>query len=188
MGCSAESKSLVTTQDMNAEWISVIDVARKLGKQKQHIFKVMRRLGIETVKEKSSDARGQKIAYVVPEDFDRIQSYFAGMEDDLSESVQSEMGGVFYLIQLEPEHDPGRFKLGFATNIEERLRSHKTAAPFSRLLKTWPCKLLWEKTAIDCATQECDRLHTEVFRSTSIAEVQSRCDQFFALMPNPKSK
>lgn len=103
-------------------------------------------------------------------------------------TTQPDVGGVFYLIQLEPEHDPGRFKLGFATNIEEGLRSHKTAAPFSKVLKTWPCKLLWEKTAIECASQGCVRLHTEVFRTESIDEVQSRCEQFFKLMPEFKAK
>ena len=173
---------------MTNELISVIDVAKRFGKQKQYVFKVLGRLGIETIKEKSSGARGQMIAYVAPEDFDRIAEYLAGNEGDLLAETLPEIGGVFYLIQLEPEHDPDRFKLGFATNIEERMRSHRTAAPFSKLLKTWPCKLLWEKTAIECVTQDCDRLHTEVFRSNSIAEVQSRCDQFFALMPKTKTK
>jgi hypothetical protein len=88
---------------------------------------------------------------------------------------------------LEPNHDPGRFKLGFATNIDERLRSHKTAAPFSKLLKTWPCKLLWEKTAIDCVSQGCIQIYTEVFRTESIDVVLSRCYQFFKLMPEVKS-
>jgi hypothetical protein len=169
---------------MSDEVISVIDVAKNLGKQKAHVFKVLGRLGIETLKEKSSDARGQKIAYITTDDYDRIREYLAEAEDDSDASAtQPDVGGVFYLIQLEPEHDPGRFKLGFATNIEERLRSHKTAAPFSKVLNTWPCKLLWEKTAIECASQGCVRLHTEVFRTESIDAVLSRCEQFFKLMP-----
>lgn len=174
---------------MSGETISVIDVAKSLGKQKPHIFKILGRLGIGTVKEKSSTAKGQKIAYITTDDYDRIKEYLAGSEDD-SEALaaQPDVGGVFYLIQLEPEHDPGRFKLGFATNIEERLRSHKTAAPFSKVLKSWPCKLLWEKTAIECASQGCVRLHTEVFRTESIDEVRARCEQFFKLMPGLRSK
>jgi hypothetical protein len=169
---------------MNNEIISVIDVAKNLGKQKAHVFKILGRLSIETVKERCNDARGQKIAYITTDDYNRIREHFAGTEDDSEASfTQPDIGGVFYLIQLEPEHDPGRFKLGFATNIEERLRSHKTAAPFSKVLKTWPCKLLWEKTAIESVSQDCDRLHTEVFRSESIDEVQSRCEQFFKLTP-----
>lgn len=138
---------------MSNEIISVIDVAKKLGQHKAHVFKILRRLGIDTVKEKSHDARGQKIAYITTHDYDRISEYLAGDKNESEVSApQPDVGGVFYLIQLEPEHDPGRFKLGFATNIDERLRSHKTAAPFSKVLKTWPCKLLWEKTAIECAS------------------------------------
>src|SRR3989344_3956758 len=169
---------------MSGEIISVIDVAKSLGKHKARIFKILGRLGIETVKEKSSTAKGQKIAYITADDYDRIKEYLAGAKNGSEAPAPlPDVGGVFYLIQLEPEHDPGRFKLGFATNIEERLRSHKTAAPFSKVLKTWPCKLLWERTAIECAAQGCVRLHTEVFRTESIDEVQSRCEQFFKLMP-----
>ncbi len=169
---------------MSVETISVIDISKNLGKHKAHIFKILGRLGIETVKEKCRTARGQKIAYITTDDYDRIKEYLAGTENDSKvPATQPDVSGVFYLIQLEPEHDPGRFKLGFATSIQERLRSHKTAAPFSKVLKTWPCKLLWEKTAIECASQGCVRLHTEVFRAESIGEVQSRCEQFFKLMP-----
>mgnify|MGYP001764822705 CR=1 FL=1 len=171
---------------MNNEVISVIDVANNLGKHKAYIFKILGRLGIDTVKEKNSAARGQKIAYITSDDYERLKEYLGGTEPEpglVPTLAQTDVGGVFYLIQLEPTHDPGRFKLGFATNIEERLRSHKTSAPFSKVLKTWPCKLLWEKTAIDCASQGCVRLHTEVFHTDSIDEVLSRCDQFFKLMP-----
>ena len=170
---------------MNNDLISVIDIAANLGKRKQYIFKILGRLGIESIKQKNSDAKGQQIAYVTTEEYDHIKEYLAGSNEASDSSIiQLEVSGVFYLIQLEPEHDPGKFKAGFATNIEERLRAHKTAAPFSKVLKTWPCKLLWEKTAIDCVSQGCKRLYTEVFRTDSIEQVLSSCDEFFGLMPN----
>lgn len=169
---------------MNNELISVKDVAKTLGKRKQHIFKILGRLGIDSLKQKSSDARGQKVAYITTDEYERIKEYLAGSEDDSNDlPIQMDVGGVFYLIQLEPEHDPGRFKVGFATNIEERVRAHKTAAPFSKVLKMWPCKLLWEKTAIECVSQGCERIHTEVFRTDSIDGVLARCEEFFKLMP-----
>jgi hypothetical protein len=43
--------------------------------------------------------------------------------------------------------------------------------------------MLWEKTAIDCVTEGCKQLHTEVFRTQSIEPVLQRCEQFFSLMP-----
>ena len=91
--------------------------------------------------------------------------------------------GVFYLIQLEQEHDPGRFKVGFASNMMERLRTHRCSAPFATVVETWPCHTLWERTAIVCVTQNCQQIHTEVFRAADIAQVKELCDRFFELMP-----
>ncbi|MDE0130191.1 MAG: hypothetical protein OXQ86_11615 [Gammaproteobacteria bacterium] len=83
----------------------------------------------------------------------------------------------------EPELDPSRFKLGFSTDVAERLRHHRVSAPFAQLVRTWPCKALWEKTAIDSIADGCEQLGTEVFRTDSIQEIIERADRFFALMP-----
>ncbi len=172
---------------MSNDIVSIKDIAKILGKNRPYIFKIMTRLGIESVKQKSSGARGQKIAYITTEEYEQVKEFLADSSDNSDTSlIQTDKGGVFYLIQLEPEHDSGRFKVGFATNIEERLRSHKTAAPYSKVLNTWSCKLLWEKTAIDCVSQGCERLHTEVFRTDSVDNVLARCETFFKLMPELK--
>ena len=91
--------------------------------------------------------------------------------------------GVFYLVQLEPDLDPGRFKIGFTASLPERLRHLRCAAPFAVVVKFWPCRRLWEKTAIDCVSVGFERLHTEVFRAGSLDEASRRCDNFFAMMP-----
>ena len=101
--------------------------------------------------------------------------------------AQELSNAVFYVISLEPECDPSRFKVGFSTNVAERLRSHQTSAPFSELVKTWPCKALWEKTAIDCIADGCERLAPEVFRADDIQGVIRRADRFFELMPAVQS-
>ena len=44
---------------------------------------------------------------------------------------------------------------------------------------------MWEKPAIDCVTNKCEQIYTEVFRTDSIEEVKLKCDQFFELMPDP---
>ncbi len=173
---------------MNDNIISVIDAANKLGTRKQQLFKIIKRLGIATTKQKNSAHKGQAISYISNTDFDHIVNNFGQTgEDTESSSVATTSGqldhGVFYLIQLEPDHDPGRFKLGFASNMPERLRSHRCSAPFAKILKTWPCHALWERTAIDSVTQSCEKIHTEVFRTKNISSVQEKCDLFFNLMP-----
>jgi hypothetical protein len=154
--------------------------------RKQTLFKVIKKLGISTYKQRSSSHRGQAIVYISNADFDLIWNQLSSKgtttDPEPSSSVQIDRG-VFYLIQLEPDHDPGRFKVGFASNMRERLRQHRCAAPFAEVLATWPCHILWEKTAMDCVTQGCQKLHTEVFRAKDMTDVKEKCDQFFSLMP-----
>ena len=70
---------------MSGETISVIDIAKSLGKHKAYIFKILARLNIETIKEKNSEARGQKIAYITMDDYDRVKEYLA-KDEYISES------------------------------------------------------------------------------------------------------
>lgn len=177
---------------MSQEMISIIDIARELGKKKQSIFKVLRRLGVTPQKRRDSGSGNQLVAYISVEDSKLVTKAFLGRSERLStisdgtqsndEFISSEVG-VFYLIQLEPEHDPGRFKVGFAASMPERLRTLRCSAPFATVVKTWQSRRLWEKTAIDCVAVGCEKLHTEVFRTTDLNGVIAKCQQFFDLMP-----
>lgn len=178
--------SLATIRPMNNDRISVIDAAKQLGLRKQTAFKMLKRLRIEVAKEKSESHKGQAIAYISQADFKRLEAEtLLGRVDDGDDPMffNDLESGFFYLIQLEPDHDSGRFKLGFAANVAERLRAHRCSAPFAMILGSWPCKRLWERTAIDCVTVGCEQLHTEVFRCDDITTVAARCEQFFGIMP-----
>ncbi len=176
---------------MDVDLISVLDVAAQHGKRKQTVFKILKRLGIETTKQRSSAGKNQLVAYITQEEFKLVRGELLSIAND-DESDDEEVNGiqsavdqgVFYLIQLEPEFDPGRFKVGFTTSLPERLRHLRCSAPFAKILRTWPCQSLWEKTAIDSVSAGCERLHTEVFRAASLDDVGVKCDQFFAVMPS----
>jgi hypothetical protein len=176
---------------MSEELISVSDLASQLGKRKQTVFKVLRRLRIEPRKLRSSDRRGQIVSYVTAQESrlvaeelrSAVPAPASGDEAAAPPEALPDERGVFYLLLLEPEHDPGRFKVGFTVSLPERLRTLRCSAPFARVVRTWPCKMLWEKTAIECVTEGCMQLHTEVFRTQSIEPVLPRCEQFFNLMP-----
>jgi hypothetical protein len=169
--------------------ISVIDAARQLGLRKQTTFKILKRLGIATVKQQATERgqKGQLIAYIRGEDFAALKLEVESRTPDQVVNGETDNVlelGMLYLIQLEPDHDAGRFKLGFTASMAERLRHLRCSAPFAVVVKTWPCKQLWERTAIDCATWDCERLHTEVFRTSDLGTVAAKCDAFFAVMPS----
>ncbi|WP_291226625.1 hypothetical protein [Dokdonella sp.] len=174
--------------------ISVLDLSAELGRRKQTLFKVIQRLNIDVVKQPGIDSRGQIIAFVTPDDAQRIRDELAlrAALPSTSRSAQimpsdAELG-YFYLIALEPEHDKGRFKVGFATVLGERIQKHRCSAPLLELVASWPCKRLWEKTAIDAVTFDCERIHTEVFRTHDFDAIRERCEQFFSIMPAVPSR
>jgi len=176
---------------MNEEMISVIEAGKRLERRKSTIFEVMRRLGIEARKRRDTGSGNQLVSYLSETDFIRIKDALLSsnsnddcdMANDYSAEFVSAEIGVFYLIQLEPDHDPLRFKVGFAANMNVRLRALRCSAPFSTLVRSWQCRRLWERTAIDCVTNGCDRLHTEVYRCNSLEAVVGKCERFFAMMP-----
>ena len=173
--------------------ISVIDFATEIGRRKSTVFKVLAKLGIEPTKRRSSLNAGQFVSCITLAQsklvLERLVSSSGNKADGETGplTIDESENGVFYLIALEPDHDPGRFKVGFAVNLSERLRQHRCAAPFASVVASWSCKRLWEKTAIDCVASGCERLHTEVFRTNSLANVVERCNAFFALMPSTSS-
>jgi len=168
--------------------ISVKDLAAQHGLLKQSIFKVLRRLHIEPTKRLGANSRGQEVSYItqgearsVIADIKSRRLFGRSRGEDVD--VVLDERGVFYLLALEPKLDPGRFKAGFAAILPERLRQLRCSAPHIEIVATWPCKRLWEKTAIECIADGCERIHTEVFRAQSLVPVRERCERFFALMP-----
>jgi len=163
--------------------ISVRDLAARHGKRRQTVFKVLKRLGIETTKLRSAAGRNQLVAYITVEESGRVGVELDAMNSTDEAPLDEDEAGVFYLVQLEPDFDPGRFKVGFAAGMAERLRHLRCSAPFATVVRTWRCRRLWERTAIDSVTVGCEQLHTEVFRTGSLDEVVARCERFFAVMP-----
>ena len=169
------------------ELVSISELADELGIYKQSVFKIANRIGVQTIKRRDPNRGGQQVALVSSSDATAIREAFASgrkMAEASSDALDySPEIGRFYLIQLEPEHDAGRFKVGFTTDLTGRLRHHRCSAPFARYLKYWPCRRSWERAAIDCTTVNTEQLHTEVFRGASLDDVLARAERFFETMP-----
>ncbi|MDE2932827.1 MAG: hypothetical protein OXS47_03030 [Chloroflexota bacterium] len=58
--------------------IAIRDIAAEAGVHRQTVHKIVKRLRIETTKEKSADARGQRVSCVSWADYERIINEFQG--------------------------------------------------------------------------------------------------------------
>lgn len=133
--------------------ISIIEIAQIHGRRKQVIYKIVGRLGLRVHSVVAKNTRGQKASHITVRDYETHKQHFETKSIDIENaSGLVHADAVFYLILTEPQLDPGRFKLGFSANLSERLRSHRTSAPFSEIVRTWPCKAL--------LGENCDRLHS----------------------------
>ena len=174
---------------MADDLISVSEIAKVHSRHRSALHKIIKRLGLETRRIRSDEARGQEAAYITQADYALLRIELQSEPgEEPTEEKSAEWRGLLYIIQLEPELDPGRFKIGFTASIDDRLKSHQISAPFANALCQWPCKLLWEKTAIEAITAGCERLHTEVFRAADIALVTEQAESFFRLMPKLASE
>ena len=170
--------------------IAIVDLADDLQVRKQRIFKLLPRLGINPNQRREANRGNQNVATVSPGEAAAIRAEIlkssgsaSGVSSGTVGASYSDDVGFFYVVQLEPEHDPGRFKVGFTMDLDGRLQKHRCAAPFARYLHSWPCRRVWERAAIDCVTEGCERLHTEVFRAKQSEELSGRAAKFFAMMP-----
>lgn len=171
---------------MKENLISVKDIAKIHDKRSSSVHRLVKKLKFNVVKERTESSRGQRSSHITENDYEILKLHLDETRISTSSiTSQTTPGsyGEFYLVLLEPILDSGRFKVGYTKNIDERMRSHLTAAPLAKVMKTWPCKLVWERTAIECISQGCEQLYTEVFRAENIDEVVERAEQFFSLMP-----
>lgn len=93
--------------------------------------------------------------------------------------------GFLYIIQIAPDLDPKRLKLGFAGKYDQCLWEQRTLVSTAKVLRIWPCRQSWEMAAIAALT--CGLVHRstqdEVFECDEIDALLARGDAFFDMLP-----
>lgn len=174
---------------MADEFVSIKDLARDIGMDRSHARRYILKLGLKPEKRRTPNSGGQLTLTLTTgeADFVRKKREENGFLDS-SKPVQSDVG-VFYVVQVVPELDPTRIKLGFADDPDSRLNQHRTSAPTAQIIKSWPSRRSWESTAIDCLTGEgCKLIMNEVYECSNLERLLELGDSFFALLPDPGSR
>jgi hypothetical protein len=170
----------------NDEFVSIKDIANRLGMDRSHARRYVKKLGYDFHQRRTPDSGGQLTLCVTSAEAGQIVNQ-RSEEGFIAPTVVAVSDvGVFYVIQLVPDLDPKRLKLGFAESLEQRLLQHRTAAPTARVLRAWPCKRSWELTAMDALTRVgCLLILNEVFECDEPNALVERGDAFFSMLPRP---
>lgn len=165
------------------EYVSLKQLAREWGIDSSNARKYVLAQGFSFLKRRTASSHGQLANVLSKEDAETITA-IREEQGFTGKIVMGNGEGWFYIIQLIPELGPLRVKLGFASNVQNRLQAHRTAAPTAQLVKAWPCKRVWERAVMDSVTREgCELIANEVFECDDLIMLQNRGDEFFALMP-----
>lgn len=172
---------------MEEKYISFKQLSEQLGMDRSHARRYILKLGIKPQKRRTPDS-GNQLCLTVTEE--QAQEILRQRSDqgflNTSKVIDTELG-VFYVIQLVPELDYRRLKLGFAIDINERLSQHRTAAPTATILQTWPCKRSWETTVTDCLISEgCKLILNEVYECDDLNKLILKGNALFKILPDPK--
>lgn len=168
------------------DYVSIKDLATRLEMDRSHARRYVMKLGYSFHRRRTPDSGSQLTLCVTSAEADEITSQRQDKGFLASTVVAVSDVGVFYVIQLVPDLDPKRLKLGFAESLKQRLSQHRTAAPTARVLRAWPCKRPWELTAIDALTREgCRLILNEVFECDDPDTLIKRGDTFFNMLPAP---
>jgi hypothetical protein len=164
------------------------ELATELGLDRSNMRKYVLKHGFTPVTIRTNeyqDGRNQAVLALTLEDTEAVRALRAtqGFGVTVREPLDNRHG-FFYVIQLVPDLDPLRVKLGWTNDVMGRLAAHRTAAPTARLVKSWSCHKSWEVTAIDSVTRiGCSHIGNEVYRCENLEELIIRCNTFFDLMP-----
>ena len=167
-------------------YVTLKELAKELGMDRSHMRKYVLANGFTPVSIRTEDSAHQATLALTPEDAESVRSMRVRNGFSATFRAPLENGnGVFYVIQVVPDLDPLRVKLGWTHDISSRLDAHRTAAPTAEMVKMWPCRKVWEVAAIHSVTQtDCTNIGSEVYRCSNLQSLIARCEAFFALMPN----
>jgi len=174
---------------MSKAFVSIKHLAEELGMDRSHARRYVLKLGFKPQKRRTQDSGSQLTLTVSRQEAEAIlkQRRDQGFTAE-GKAVEPE-AGVFYVIQLVPELDPKRVKLGFSIDLADRLAQHRTAAPTARVLRSWPCKRSWEVTVMDCLSSvACRHILNEVFECDNLDGLIKRGNELFGILPDPKRR
>ena len=169
---------------MRKDVVTLKALAQEIGIHHSNLRKYALKHGVNLVRIRPPESKGQLTLAVIPEDAEYIRELRQSEGFGNTAIIAKNGEGVFYAVQLIPEFDPLRVKLGFTQSMNERLQAHRTSAPSAKLVKSWPSRRSWESAAIACLTRtDCKLIANEIYQCDDLDALIHRGDTFFRLLP-----
>ncbi|HKB03627.1 MAG TPA: hypothetical protein VKD90_15495 [Gemmataceae bacterium] len=163
------------------DFVSLAQLAAELGLDRMRLRDCVFRSGVRPRKIRVGRA-GNGVALVITEQeaarFRAFHEYVAGRP------VPPGRAGYFLAVQLVPDLDPRRLKLGFTLDLRAWSVHFRVAAPTAVVAGCWRCRENWVATVIDCVSARgCSAIADSVFNCDDVPELVARANALFGLLP-----
>ena len=165
------------------DYVCIAELSAELGLNRDATRECLRTHGIKVRKLFLHGRDDCGTHAVTRADAERIRNLY---QANSASRKPSSPRGYFYVVQLVPDLEPRRIKIGFAHDVAARVEQLQTAAPTAVITRSWPCKSAWTAAAMDCVTASgCNSINNDVFDCDDLAACVARGESFFAILPPP---
>ena len=170
------------------DYMTLRELADELGIHHSVLRKYIVKNSISTISVRPRGGHGQQAHALTLDDAKTVRALREQQGFGTAGPSMDTGPGLFYLVQVVPDLDSHRIKLGFTCDMEARLGTYRCVSPTADLVKSWPCNRAWEVAAIASITRlGCRLIANEVFQCDYLDQVIKQGDEFFALMPSQRS-
>ena len=113
-----------------SEYVTIQELADDWGMARSNARKYVLKQGFTFASIRTPDTRGQATLALSSEDAEAVREVRRRQGFSKGAATPVENGdGYFYIVQVVPELEPRRVKLGWTYDVDSRLSAHRTAAP-----------------------------------------------------------
>src|SRR5260221_4503565 len=131
---------------MSEEYVLLSTLAQEWSIDKSTARKYVKHHGYDFMRVRGDDRTHQAVLALKTEDAElirEVRSHEGYSNGNGSRPVENGVG-VLYVVQIMPDADSSRIKLGYASDANRRLASYRTVSPSATIVKTGPCRASWE--------------------------------------------
>jgi hypothetical protein len=156
-------------------FVPLYQLVAELGLDRVEARERLRKCGVRPHKVRAGGTDGPVVVCLTPDEADCLRA--GGPGGDCRHP------GVCYIIQLVPDLDPHRVRVGFTDDLSAALARLRVGAPTAAVLRSWPCRPAWAAAAADCLTSGCRPFLGDVLECDDLDGLVARGDRLFAILP-----
>ncbi len=171
--------------DNEKEIIRLNECAKEMGVDKSNLSKYLKagkygNIKIKFIRDKTKG--NQKVSIISKKDFEKIKNIRIKDGFGVNKPIGKENVGFFYIVQINPDNIPNRYKCGFSNIPNQRISSYKTVCPNAKFVFKTKCDDFFEKPLLKMISKNSKQIGVEIFEIKDINKIENKIEEVLKLL------